>query len=273
MKKRYFLALVVLLASASAAVAQTKVIAHRGYWKTEGSAQNSLASLAKADSVGCYGSEFDVWMTPDGVVVVNHDATTNANKYHIEYTPAPTVLREKLGNGETLPTLDAYYAEAQKHPGLRLVCELKTHDSRSQERKCIKKLMELAKTYGLEDRVDYITFSKTGFTELIKNVPERTQVYYLSGDYLPAQVKAMKGAGIDYSIRTIKEHPEWIQQCHDLGMLVNIWTVDDPEDIRWCIDNGVDFITTNVPELVAQLIADTPAKAKSGAKGGKKAGK
>lgn len=28
--------------------AQTKVIAHRGYWKCEGSAQNSIASLTKA---------------------------------------------------------------------------------------------------------------------------------------------------------------------------------------------------------------------------------
>ena len=27
--------------------AQTKVIAHRGYWKCEGSAQNSIASLNK----------------------------------------------------------------------------------------------------------------------------------------------------------------------------------------------------------------------------------
>ena len=32
---------------ALAGSAQTKVIAHRGYWKCEGSAQNSIASLTK----------------------------------------------------------------------------------------------------------------------------------------------------------------------------------------------------------------------------------
>lgn len=43
----------------------TQIIAHRGFWKTNGSAQNSIAALMKADSVGCYGSEFDVWLTDD----------------------------------------------------------------------------------------------------------------------------------------------------------------------------------------------------------------
>lgn len=46
-----------------AGVAQTKVIAHRGYWDCEGSAQNSIASLKKAAEAGVYGSEFDVQMT------------------------------------------------------------------------------------------------------------------------------------------------------------------------------------------------------------------
>ena len=36
--------------------AQTKVIAHRGYWKCEGSAQNSIASLTKAAEAKVYGS-------------------------------------------------------------------------------------------------------------------------------------------------------------------------------------------------------------------------
>ena len=37
-------------------------------------------------------------------------------------------------------------------------------------------------------------------------------------------------------------------------MKVNAWTVDKDEDIRWCIDNGVDFITTNVPFKVREMI-------------------
>ena len=39
---------------AGAASAQ-QVVAHRGYWTAPGSAQNSIRSLVKADSVGVYG--------------------------------------------------------------------------------------------------------------------------------------------------------------------------------------------------------------------------
>ena len=51
-----------------------EIIAHRGYWKTDGSAQNSIAALMKADAIKAYGSEVDIWLSSDGVPVVNHDA-------------------------------------------------------------------------------------------------------------------------------------------------------------------------------------------------------
>ena len=44
------------------------MIAHRGYWKTEGSAQNSISSLQNTHRIGVYGSEFDVHITRDGEV-------------------------------------------------------------------------------------------------------------------------------------------------------------------------------------------------------------
>ena len=53
--------------------AQTQVIAHRGFWKAEGSAQNSITGLNKAAEAKVYGSEFDVQLTADNTVVVNHD--------------------------------------------------------------------------------------------------------------------------------------------------------------------------------------------------------
>ena len=36
----------------------------------DGAAQNSVAALAKAQELGIYGSEFDVWITADGKVHV-----------------------------------------------------------------------------------------------------------------------------------------------------------------------------------------------------------
>ena len=43
-----------LLAACGYTQAQsTQVIAHRGFWKTDGSAQNSIAARVKADSINC----------------------------------------------------------------------------------------------------------------------------------------------------------------------------------------------------------------------------
>ena len=251
MKTRLFMALAIAASALTASAAQPKVFAHRGYWDAPGSAQNSLRALAKADSVGCFASEFDVWMTSDGVLVVNHDADING--VHIETSPAKKVLAEKLSNGENVPTLDSYLQLAAKQPS-RIVLELKTHDSRKHERKAIKDIVAMVKKYGLEDKTDYITFSKYGFQDLIKYTPKGTAVYYLSGDYIPWQVKEMGGAGIDYSLKAMKKHPEWVKMSHDLGMEVNVWTVNEPEDMQWCIDHGVDYITTNAPELLQEIL-------------------
>lgn len=260
MKLKSILTSLAIMSTAVAAVSQPKVIAHRGYWDTPGSAQNSLASLIKADSISCFASEFDVWMTPDGVIMVNHDPTIN--KVEIQNTPSQTVLMEKLSNGETIPTLDSYLYTATQLPdkNMRLVCELKTHDSRERERQAVKKIVELVKKYGLEDRTDYITFSRDGFKELIKQTPKGTAVYYLNGDMVPEEVKFLKGRGIDYSLKAMRKHPEWFKQCHDLGLEVNVWTVNSPEDMKWCIEQGADYITTNDPEGLQKIISETPVQ-------------
>jgi glycerophosphoryl diester phosphodiesterase len=39
-------------------------------------------------------------------------------------------------------------------------------------------------------------------------------------------------------------------------MIVNVWTVNKEEDIRWCIEQGVDYITTDDPVLVEKLIKE-----------------
>ena len=56
MTKKLIFAAALLFAGTAAAFAQPKVIAQRGYWTAPNSAQNSLASFSKADSVGAFGS-------------------------------------------------------------------------------------------------------------------------------------------------------------------------------------------------------------------------
>ena len=104
--------IVTLMAPASFAqtsFAKNKVIAHRGAWKAQGLPQNSLASLREAIRLGCEGSEFDVWMTADEVLVVNHDGDFMGME--IEHSTYQQLLAQKLPNGEPIPTLREYLQE------------------------------------------------------------------------------------------------------------------------------------------------------------------
>ena len=84
MTKKLIFAATLLFAGTAAAFAQPKVIAHRGYWTAPNSAQNSLASFSKADSVGAFGSEMDVWLTADDKLIVNHDRIYKGTEINME---------------------------------------------------------------------------------------------------------------------------------------------------------------------------------------------
>lgn len=118
-----------LLMVACCMQAQTKVIAHRGFWKTPGSSQNSISSLLKADSIGCYGSEFDVWIAKDNKLVVNHDPVYKMRP--MEYSKGDALTGLKLSNGENLPSLEQYL-EAGKNCNTRLILELKAHSNKKR---------------------------------------------------------------------------------------------------------------------------------------------
>lgn len=239
-------------ATIATAAAQPKVIAHRGFWDAPGSAQNSLRALAKADSIGCWGSEFDVWMTADEKLVVNHDASFKG--LPIETSQAADVTALTLSNGEHMPLLDDYLKAFAERPGIKVVCELKVHTDKRREAKAVKKVLKLMKRHKLTDRAVYITFSPEATREFVKRAPKGTEVYYLNGNWTPQQLKDEGCAGLDYSLAVMKKHPEWIEQCHNLGLKVNIWTVNRRDDLQWCIDHGADFITTNDPLLLQQMI-------------------
>lgn len=249
MKKLLFI--FTLLLSAHSAFSQTQVIAHRGYWKTDGSAQNSITALNKADSVGCYGSEFDVWLSKDNKLVVNHDPTFNLRG--MEASKAATLTSLKLSNGENLPTLEQYLKAAQKGT-TKLILELKAHSKPERETKAIEGIIAMVKKMGLEKRMEYITFSLHATKEFIRLAPIGTPVFYLNGNLSPKELKELGCAGPDYNLGVFQKHPEWIKESHDLGMKVNVWTVNKVEEMKWLIDKGVDFITTNEPVVLQKLL-------------------
>ncbi|MCM1036516.1 MAG: glycerophosphodiester phosphodiesterase [Bacteroides sp.] len=240
-----------MLAGASAVQAQ-HVVAHRGHWDTDGSAQNSVRSLVKADSIGCHASEFDVWITADGVPVVHHDA--DAAGMVIETAHAAEICGVTLANGEHIPTLAALLDTAAAL-SVRLVCEIKPHADKTREAEAVRRAVAMIEERGLDRRTDYITFSREALEQLVGIVPQWCGVYYLGGDMSPEELRAAGAAGPDYSMRAYEAHPGWMERARELGMKVNVWTVNTDEDLRRYIDAGVDFITTNRPERLQQLIA------------------
>lgn len=243
----------ILCLSARDAFAQPKVIAHRGFWKTAGSAQNSLAALAKADSIHCYGSEFDVWLSADGQPVVNHDKRFKGR--HMEKSTFNELTSLKLDNGEPLPSLRAYLEKAKEYPRLKLILELKKHGTPEKETQAVTQIVTMVNQAGLADRTEYISFSLHATKEFVRLAPD-TPVYYLNGDLPPKELKALGCAGLDYSWKDIRQHPEWIDEAHSLDLKVNVWTVNKEDDMKWLIKQGVDFITTNEPLLLQSLLKE-----------------
>lgn len=228
-------------------MAQTKIIAHRGHWNCEGSAQNSLAALQKAHEVGAYGSEFDASITADGVVVVNHDDTIGG--FTIETSTYEQLKNLKLSNGETLPTLEQYLLAGKKNPDTQLILEIKPHKSVVNEDRAVANALALVRKHGMEQQVEYISFSMNICKELRRAAPEAA-VYYLKSDLTPQELKTLGMTGLDYYYKVLQQHPEWISQAHELGLKVNVWTVNEPEVMRWFVQQKVDFLTTDWPDAL-----------------------
>ena len=262
MKKLLFILLAgCTLAACSEKPADPQVVAHRGYWKTEGSAQNSISSLQNAGNIGAYGSEFDVNLTADGQLVVNHDFT-----YHgleIAETDCAT-LRDTaltLKNGEIIPLLDEYFEASLAYPEMKLVYELKSKGEPEYEARALPATVEAINRYGVADRIEFISFSLSACVEFARLMPNN-RVEYLGGEIAPKDLHEMGISGIDYEYFVFYEHPEWIEEAHKLGMVVNTWTVNTEEDMRKLLELGVDQLTTNEPLLAAKVIEEFKATKK-----------
>jgi glycerophosphoryl diester phosphodiesterase len=54
--------------------------------------------------------------------------------------------------------------------------------------------------------------------------------------------------GMDYNFSVYKKHPEWIARAKELGIVLNVWTVNDLAMMKGFLEQGFDLITTNEPE-------------------------
>ncbi len=256
--KRISVALFVSLFAVMSLAAQPQIIAHRGYHAVEGAARNSLNALRMAQAEGYYGSECDVNMTSDGELLVVHgpvhSSYDGSRSLDVNHSTAAEVQEILLISGERVPTLEEYLRQAAQSEVTKLIVEIKNHPTPELESEVAQKVVDMVARFGLEDRVEYIAFRPWVCTELKRLAPEGTQIAYLNGDYSPRYVAGMGLSGIDYHIGALRNNPSWVAEAHELGLTVNVWTVNSEAELNEAIDMGVDFITTDHPQLAAKLI-------------------
>lgn len=252
--KPIFLALICIIVLSASVYSQKKpgVIAHRGAWKEDALPQNSLASLNRAIELGCYGSEFDVYLTKDDVLVVNHDKDFYG--IDIETSTYQQLLAKKHPNGESIPTAEAYLKEGLKQQNTRLIYELKPSKlGKDRVLKAAEMSVALVKQLKAEKIVDYITFDHDAGQLLAKLAPE-AEVAYLTGDLSPTQAKDAGYKGLDYHFNVYKKNPNWVREAQNIGLSVNSWTVNTEDEMKNLINQQVDYITTDEPSLLNKLI-------------------
>jgi len=55
-------------------------------------------------------------------------------------------------------------------------------------------------------------------------------------------------------LHVLKEDPGFVERAHARGHPVFVWTVDEPRDVEYVLDLGVDTIITDYPAEVARLL-------------------
>lgn len=245
-----------LVTALVAAAAGPQVAAHRGgalLWP-----ENSLTAFRSALALGVDLVELDVHLTKDGEVVVIHD---------------PTLDRTTTGRGAVRDHTAAELA-AFGVPRLRDVLEL-LRGTRAGLLLEIKVDVQGARYPGIEEKVLGL-LRETGLFErsrlrvmafewdtlermrtiaptlrltglLSRRVAER-----LGGVRVAAErLQALKAN--DLGIERTLLSPEAIAAARAAGLTIGVWTVNDPEELRSALASGVDYVTTDRPDLALQL--------------------
>ncbi len=261
MKKYISFATIICMAATTTMMGQFNdnvVIAHRGAWKQANNPENSIASLNAAIKLGCHGSEFDVHMTKDNILVVNHDPEFYG--LDIESCTYEELLKKEHVNGEKIPTAEAYLKEGMKQDKTKLIFEIKTAKAgKDRTLELTKMSVELVHKLGAQKWVEYICFDFDA-GKYVHELDPKAKVAYLNGDKTPKEAKEAGYSGLDYHFSAYEKNPKWIKEAHDIGLSINAWTVNEPKVMKSLLDQNVEFLTTNEPEMLFKILSEQKEK-------------
>ena len=242
-----------VLMFAHACVARpARVIAHRG---ASGYApENTMASFRMAYEMTADMVELDVYVSVDGTIGVMHDDTvdrTTDGTGRIEDMTLEQIQKLDAGvkfdakfKGERIPTLDEVLAWAAGKIGGNI--EIKGAG-------CEPGVVELVRKYNMADKVIVSSFHHEYLAKIRELAPEIPTGALIDDVEDPeAVIDACHPDAINP--RYMKLSKKQVKQAHELGLKVNVYTVNDAATMRMMLQMGADGIITNYPDVLAGIV-------------------
>jgi len=233
----------------------TQILAHRG--ASAYRPENTLEAFKLAIEQKADGFELDVHLTKDGHVVVAHDERLErvSNGSGLINDNTLDELRaldfNKLFPEQpacSIPTLEDVYSLI-KDSLITVDIELKTTELLYPG--LPEKLIRLEREYSMEKRVIYSSFNHYSLLEIKQINPEaRTGLIYQLGLVDPwVYARYISACAIHPHYSIIAFLPETVARCHEHGIMVNVWAVNDPKLLGIMFKCGVDAVITDVPDV------------------------
>ena len=237
-----------------------RVIAHRGYSAVY--PENTMTAFRKAVESGADGIELDVHLSSDGEVMVIHDESlkrTTGRDAHVSDLTRSELEKTDAGfikNGDygfcPIPSLDEVL-EYLSTTNLLLNIELKTAPVYYPHIE--EKTEALVRKHHMEAHVIHSSFYWLSVFKMKRIVPD--------GDFgLLIENPPIANLGWEmHDLDILSYHPAYsllsdrvVGEMHECGRRINVWTVDDEEKIKKCIDWGIEGLITNDPVKARKVI-------------------
>jgi glycerophosphoryl diester phosphodiesterase len=226
-------------------VARPLVLAHRG--ASRAAPENTIEAFAAARELGADGVELDVRRTADDVLVVHHDPDVRGfgsiagHSFEALRAARPDV-----------PTLLEVLAECR---GLIVNVEIKClpwePDADGPEHRVVRAVATAVRAHAPDAIVS--SFDLDAIDACRAFAPELATAWLTTGQDPgnAAAVAAAHGHPWLHPDRgvSLRDPDAGMRAAHDRGLRVDVWTVDDPDEIRVLAAAGVDAIVTNVPDI------------------------
>ena len=232
--------------------AELLIYGHRG---AKGEApENTLAGFLHAYRHGIRHFEMDVLLSSDGIPVLLHDLTLDRTTYF--QGRAGTYNAEQLGDMDArrntaswpyttgIPTLDEMFSQCPEVRHLQL--EVKPDERRRLNRLC-NRLVEWVQREKAYDRITLTSRSST-FLRAVRRRDRRISTGYVAERRFPAPLRQARQLGCQYlCCSTRLARPSLVEQAHEAGLHVSVWTVNRIHDMLILESMGVDSIITDYP--------------------------